>query len=343
MLKPITAGWVINRLERHTPRRIQPGLSEADLVATRAEALATLEQRWATSTWAGKQTVWSLWSQWQRTNPQVDPGTDMVLFLQSLRKARGEPVKESTRYRYGKDLRQILREAGEEVPTLLNQYLWAQSVKSNAEEETQAIPLFGPLFYEHWAKTTGPMRMALFLARKTASRADDPLCLLKGSFLEPPTKSEAVIWWAYKGKTKAGRQAKYRAHHFTHMVESRLEEEMAVLRAHLETLPTPGTALFDKKPAIKSQIVRWLAKIPVPAKLQAEDRKTFTLHSIKVGALRELEQMAPPDNPKWEEVCELVARHRHRERQRTTSNVRYLRGEPAFVRNAGTGAATTLL
>ena len=341
-LKPITQGWVLERLQRHTPRRIPRPLTQEDLTAARAEAVATLEQRWATSTWAGKQTVWSLWTQWQRANPSTDPGTDMIMFLQSLRKVRGEPVKESTRYRYGKDLRQILREAGEPVPVLLNQYLAAQSVRVNAEEETQAIPLFGPLFYEYWEQTTGPLRMALFLARKTASRADDPLCLLKGSFLEPPTETDATIWWAYRGRTKGGRQAKYRAHHFTHMVEQRRTEELPVLRALLESLKTPSSALFDAKTQLKGQIMQWLARIPVPPAMVSEERKTFTLHSIKVGALRELEQMAPPD-PRWAEVCELVARHRHKERQRTTSNVRYLRSEPAFVRNAGTGAATALL
>jgi hypothetical protein len=223
--------WILEELERHHPRKRLTAQSLDELARTRSEVLTTLKTKWADKTWAGKRTVWSQWTQYRALHPMVDLGTQMCLFLQGL------TVGETSRFRYGKDLRQMLRATGEDVPILLIQYLDGLRIVAKAQEEKQALPLFGDLFYMEWAKLPqSPLRTALWLARKTDSRIDDPTRLRKGSFLaHNPT--ELIIWFGFRGANKSARQGiPFREHLFVHVLEELHLDMLTTVSSMVETI-----------------------------------------------------------------------------------------------------------
>ena len=254
---PLTpAEWVASRIpmQAQTKRKVFTTLTADELQKLRAEAKNTLTQRWADATWSTKTSVWNQYLLWSAKNPISDKGTSMVMFLTAL-----DVKAESTRYRYAKDLRSILRVMNEPEIPLLNQYCVAQSVVANKEDENSALPMPKALFYQHWERLQNEnLKCVLWLMWKTASRAGDVIGLRRGNFLTA-TDAELIVWFGFRGTNKTARKEKFQQQLYCHILEQHRAQILPMFATKIAALVSKDDALF---PSVKKcHVLSWLTKI----------------------------------------------------------------------------------
>jgi hypothetical protein len=334
-----------------TPKRI--GQMKADVAATRMALVTKLGRAVTTGVWGERRTAWNTvvafcvanglpLPSWEKL-PE-DP-TILVLAVEAL------GCSDGTKAKYLSALKALYVELGHGVPALLASTLRVTRKLGGLTTPTQALPIDRHQVALLMSTAPSPwLRLAFWLAYKTASRWGEIFLLTRASFLVA-TPSELVISWTAERDetetpgTKSAHRAggKYATRFYTQVLDVEPMEWQATL---LNSVTRGGKKkLFPWTTAMIDVILK---QIPL-SEYQQElvryhgKRTHLSAHSFKMGA-DEVMLQAIVDGRLDKAAKAVMLKHKAFADMETPEvSVRYGAHNPNQGRINGTGRATRLL
>ena len=302
-------------------------------------------------TWAGRRTAWNQVNSFLQAHglPPLaldSLPSDPTMVLMAL---LGLRIKESTRLAYTGAIKAIYLAMGTPFPSDLEHFRKVTQTLASRDTRTPAVPITRQQVDKAMEiAPTQMIRLAIWLAWKTASRLDEIEKLTPLSFMVISEEEIIISWTARRTVTetpgvKSAHKNKYAVRFFTQI---RDREPMSWQAALLNARRLPRRSkLF---PSVDRQITNLISAIPLSEEQQQmvtdyEMLNHLTGHSFKRGAgdvlLARIAAKELPPN-----VYSLMLKHKTATQDEVAEvSVMYGHHNPNIARMTGTGCATLLL
>jgi hypothetical protein len=313
---------ILSRLSRNKTA------TAADVPPILRDAVNTISNIWATSTWSGRAGLWQRLQQFSdlQSAGNLPLGARAAAFVSSIPTASIQ-----TTHTYAKTFRALATRFEIKTP-LLDMYIAALRASGATVPMEQAYPARREhvrALIEHTLTTSPPnmrLAVAIYLVWKTASRWDDILHLKKESLIHADNTSLVIEW----GQTKTTRADPFRVSGWT-VVEERNYPDM------LDATTRTFRSLKAEEPLIEMP-TRLFARMLT----QYEATKHLTAHSFKRGAIGVLIEAAMQGliEPR---MVPIMAKHKDPLHDFPVTTLRYAPNKVDLARMLGTQNATRLL
>ena len=291
--------------------------------------LQILGRLWTQKTWTRKRSVWKQYAAFHRKKhglfpDRVHESSAMEFVARTEERLGAVSAKE-----YGKDLQAMKEKLRKDLPSLIRALSAADS-----HSESQAPTMLPASFREALKRLPPPEKRTAYLQWMTASRWADVANPDSPPEVVPIDTKECGVLF---GKTKSTGQYPYR------------EDLQVILRSEPRIpsffIPPPAAPLSTWT---TSRMDEWMKQLPPPSAEEKEGsgRATFTTHSIKRGALRQLTMEAAKKDDFPPHLIGLLAKHKGAVPAIAPVTMRYLKGQAArlaMARILKTQDATVLM
>ena len=233
-------------LEKALFTEILPNDVPTEWEETRQQVIKTMRMRWADSTRQARNRLYDELMEEATLAPQIALQTTAAIMIEKKK------VTIQTKLTYAKNLHTVLRSLNNDV-TILAHYIAGLRAMGAEKPINQAKPISKELLLA--IECPLPVKVALLLARKTASRVDEIARLKKESFLKL-SPEEVIVDFADRTKKSRGKPF--------------LPENLCVVTGDLTSF------LCENIPAA-------LEDWPKQSQIQKHLPKPYTMHSIKHG------------------------------------------------------------
>ena len=320
----LTQHWMYARLLRPTRKRELSSLPPLEHLVD----LATkrLENRYATSTWAHRQSVWSQYQDYLHQWKCINPSTESALAFVEAKLLRQELKSPNSAAVYTRTLISILsRTTTDSDLTQMRDY--AKSLEKQAHLPDQATPVSKALLYklvEDLLQLDEDAALLLYMMWKTLSRYDDVRRLMGRDIHPAPIQSVPAIVVHFRD-TKNTQYQPFRVDAYVMIKERTYPHLFNRLQRYLLKAPKEAEIFHATYPRM----------------LKFMEKEGLSLHSVKRGATMEIAQMIA-DGKLPQAMLSQMARHKVAGSVADTT-VRYLSSNPGLIAAMNGSAGATVL
>lgn len=279
---------------------------DGEMEKVRLEVLETMRNRWAHSTTTQRNMLYDELLETAAQTPTLQLQTIAALMIQK------KSVTNQTKLTYAKNLHAILRQMNQDTH-LLSTFIAGLRAMGAEIPTKQAEPITREVVQNIVCPL--PVKVALILAWKTASRIDE-IAKLKPENIIESSPEEIIIWFGVHTKTSRSRPF--------------MPQLFQVIKGKMTDF------LHENLPAALQQ---W----PTTATIKKHIPKPYTMHSIKHGAGQEIIKLAA-ERKIDPSIIPLVLKHASAQKILSETTIRYMSQNKAdLARTFRTGEVTALL